>query len=79
MSSKNFSPAQPFGNNSGQNCSPKVEVIDQTNETEAVQNHHHQTEDLTALKVFLKKNLAFKRPNPDLLTKIHERIDQLDT
>ncbi|MEL6393009.1 MAG: hypothetical protein AAFY36_03790 [Bacteroidota bacterium] len=79
MSSKNFSPAQPLGNNSGRNCRPQVEVIDQNVDPEFTQNHHQQTEDLTALKVFLKKNLAFKRPNPDLLTKIHERIDKLDT
>lgn len=67
-----------MGENPGQNCQPQIEVIDQTKEPQ-FQNHHHQTDDLTAFKVLLKKNLAFKRPAPELLTKIHERIDRLDT
>lgn len=28
-------------------------------------------------KVFLKKNLAFEKPAPDLLVKIHQRIDAI--
>jgi hypothetical protein len=33
--------------------------------------------DIRDFKVFLKKNLAFEKPAPDLLVKIHQRIDAI--
>lgn len=34
-------------------------------------------QDIKDFKVFLKKNLAFEKPAPDLLVKIHQRIDAI--
>ncbi|MEM7572612.1 MAG: hypothetical protein AAF433_06920 [Bacteroidota bacterium] len=55
-----------------------VEVIDSL-PTEARPNYgqHSQIDDVKAFKVLMKKNLPFQRPAPDLLTKIHERIDEI--
>lgn len=36
-----------------------------------------EQEAIRDFKVFMKKNLAFQKPAPDLLVKIHQRIDKI--
>lgn len=36
-----------------------------------------QEKDIRDFKVFLKKNLGFQNPGPELLVKIHQRIDAI--
>ena len=66
----------------GHDPAPKtreVEVIDSPLSEARPNNYgrHNQLDDVKAFKVLMKKNLPFQRPAPDLLTKIHERIDEI--